>query len=96
MKDTTKCVESRQLHREDCLQEIRVDLFHELFTTCLQHPTKIQINAMSVEQLNDTLDSRNNILPNDKKYIQEPFSNNLMSSTEIKDWILAKVLPFTE
>ena len=26
MKDTRKCVESRQLHKEDCLQEIRVEL----------------------------------------------------------------------
>ena len=26
MKDTMKCVESRQLHKEDCLQEIRVEL----------------------------------------------------------------------
>lgn len=26
MKDTLKCVESRQLHKEDCLQEIRVEL----------------------------------------------------------------------
>jgi RNA-directed DNA polymerase len=26
LKDTVKCVESRQLHKEDCLQEIRVEL----------------------------------------------------------------------
>lgn len=26
MKDTKKCVESRQLHKEDCLQEVRVEL----------------------------------------------------------------------
>ena len=26
MQDTRKCVESRQLHKEDCLQEIRVEL----------------------------------------------------------------------
>ena len=26
MKDTMKCVESRQLHKGDCLQEIRVEL----------------------------------------------------------------------
>ena len=26
MKDTMKCVESRQLHKEDCLQEVRVEL----------------------------------------------------------------------
>ena len=26
MKDTRKCGESRQLHKEDCLQEVRVEL----------------------------------------------------------------------
>lgn len=58
--------------------------FPELFTTCLQHPTKVQINAISSEKLNNILDSKNNISPDDKKYIQKHFSNNLMSTAEIK------------
>lgn len=65
--------------------------FPELFTTCLQNPTKLQINAINANQLNEKLDSMKDISPNDKKYIQEHFLNNLMSTTEIKNWILEKV-----
>ena len=61
--------------------------YPDLFTHCLQNSDKIQINAISSEQLLATLDQKNDMPPDDKKYLQEHFEQNLLSEQKIHNFI---------
>ncbi len=65
--------------------------YPDLFITCLQNPSKIQFNAINMEDLAKQLDSIENITIEDKNYIENHFSNNLMSTDEVKNWILTEL-----
>ena len=65
MKDTMKCVESRQLHKEDCLQEIRVELKDNVGVR--------SISSMSEKGRNDVNEYASKLL----EEILEPSNMNL-------------------
>lgn len=54
-----------------------------MFTHCLQSPNKLQINAISFEQLTEILDTKDDMPLDDKKYLQKHFEQNLLSEQEI-------------
>lgn len=60
--------------------------YPQFFTQCIQDSTKIQINSIRKETLENQLSSEN--LPEeDKQFIREHFANNLMSPSAVKDFI---------
>lgn len=61
--------------------------YPDLFTHCLQFPNKLQINAISYEQLTKILDTKDDMPLDDKKYLQEHFEQNLLSEQEINNFI---------
>ena len=63
--------------------------YPDLFIQCI--PSKIQINSISREALDEQLSSINNMPDEDKRFIQEHFSNNLMSQNAIKDFICSNI-----
>ena len=65
--------------------------YPDLFIQCIQDPSKIQINSISREALDEQLSSINNLPDEDKRFIQEHFSNNLMSQNTIKDFICSNI-----
>lgn len=65
--------------------------YPDLFIQCIQDPSKIQINSISREALDEQLSSINNMPDEDKRFIQEHFSNNLMSQNAIKDFICSNI-----
>lgn len=74
---------------EDELQEYPAK-YPKLFTKCLQNPDKLQINALSLDDLNTELNIINGLSSTDKTFFQEHFSKNIMSANEIKDYICNK------
>lgn len=65
--------------------------YPDLFIQCIQDQSKIQINSINREALDEQLSSINNMPDEDKRFIQEHFSNNLMSQNAIKDFICSNI-----
>ena len=57
------------------------------FQFAQQTPNKLQINAISYEQLTKILDTKDDMPLDDKKYLQEHFEQNLLSEQEINNFI---------
>lgn len=65
--------------------------YPDLFSPCLHNPTKVQINSISLDELNKILNSRNDIPDDDKIFLQEHFTQNLLTEDEIKNYILSNM-----
>lgn len=77
-------------YAEDEIQDY-LGKYPTCFTQCLQNPEKIQINAICAEHFNKFLEKNKEFDPVDKQSLQNLFSQNLMSETEIKSFICKKL-----
>ncbi len=68
-----------------------IQKYPDFFIRCIQDRSKVQINSISRESLDEQLSSINNMPEKDKIFIQEHFSNNLMSPNAVKDFICSNV-----
>jgi hypothetical protein len=68
-----------------------IQKYPNFFIRCIQDQSKVQINSISRKSLDEQLSSINNMPEKDKIFIQEHFSNNLMSPNAVKDFICSNV-----
>lgn len=65
--------------------------YPQYFTHCLQDNSKYQINAINLNNLNDRLEADNTLNDTDRNYFRKHFSSNLMTESQIKEYVLAKI-----
>ena len=65
--------------------------YPQYFTHCLQDNSKYQINAINLENLNDRLKADTTLNDTDRNYLREHFSSNLMTESQIREYILTEI-----